>query len=132
MTDDVDRPPVVAMRGITKRFGSTRALRGVDLRVEVGEVHALLGRNGAGKSTLVSALSGYTPCDAGDLRIGDIEIKADGHDYATAIRSQIAHVQQTPRLFDQLTVAENLFIENEQVRNRWGFVDHGRVQDRAR
>src|ERR671920_1502830 len=127
MTDDRNRRPVVEMRGITKTFGSTRALRGVDLEVRPGEVHALLGRNGAGKSTLVSALSGYTPCDAGELRIGDIEIKADGHDYATAIRSQIAHVQQTPRLFDHLTVAENLFIENDQVRNRWGFVDQGKV-----
>src|SRR5918992_5829219 len=100
MTDEISRRPVVEMTGITKTYGSTRALRGVDLTVRPGEVHALLGRNGAGKSTLVSALSGYTPCDTGDVRIGDIEIKASGHDYAAAIRSQIAHVQQTPQLFN--------------------------------
>jgi ABC-type sugar transport system ATPase subunit len=132
MTDEVNGRPVVEMTGITKTFGSTRALRGVDLTVRQGEVHALLGRNGAGKSTLVSALSGYTPCDSGDLRIGDVEIKADGQDYAATIRSQIAHVQQTPQLFNQLTVAENLFVENEKVRNRWGFVDNKQVMDRAR
>ena len=57
MTAGASRP-IVEMRGITKTFGSTRALRGVDLAVMPGEVHALLGRNGAGKSTLVSALSG--------------------------------------------------------------------------
>ena len=132
MSEQVNHRPVVEMKGITKTFGSTRALRGVDLTVRPGEVHALLGRNGAGKSTLVSALSGYTPCDSGSLRIGDVEIKASGQEYAASIRAQIAHVQQTPQLFNQLTVAENLFIENDQVRNRWGFVDHGKVVDRAR
>jgi len=132
MHDDLSRTPVVEMRGITKTFGSTRALRGVDLEVRHGEVHALLGRNGAGKSTLVSALSGYTPCDSGTIRIGDVLVTCDGQEYAAGMRSQIAHVQQTPQLFDHLTVAENLFIENEQVRNRWGFVDQRRVLSRAR
>jgi ABC-type sugar transport system ATPase subunit len=131
MNDDLNRTPVVEMRGITKTFGSTRALRGVDLTVHAGEVHALLGRNGAGKSTLVSALSGYTPSDSGTIRIGDVTVTSDGQDYAAEIRAEIAHVQQTPQLFDHLTVAENLFVENEQVRNRWGFVDQKRVLSRA-
>lgn len=132
MDEKRNRNVVVEMHGITKTFGSTRALRGVDLHVEVGEVHALLGRNGAGKSTLVSALSGYTPCDAGTIRVGEATVTCDGQGYAAVIRSQIAHVQQTPQLFDHLTVAENLFIENEQVRNRWGFVDAKQVLSRAR
>jgi ABC-type sugar transport system ATPase subunit len=132
MNDELSGTPVVQMRGITKTFGSTRALRGVDLHVEAGEVHALLGRNGAGKSTLVSALSGYTPCDSGTIRVGDVTVTCEGQDYAVGIRSQIAHVQQTPQLFDHLTVAENLFIENDQVRNRWGFVDDKQMLRRAR
>lgn len=122
---------IVAMRNITKTYGSTRALRGVDFTVEKGEVHALLGRNGAGKSTLVSALSGFTPADSGHLRIGDTEVTANGQSYAANIRNDIAHVQQTPRLFNLLTVAENLFLESPSVRNRLGMVSHRQMQARA-
>ena len=128
MTSD---PAMVAMRNITKTFGSTRALRGVDFTVEKGEVHALLGRNGAGKSTLVSALSGFTPADSGDIRIGNTAVTADGQSYAARIRNDIAHVQQTPRLFNLLTVAENLFLESPSVRNRFGMVSHRKMQARA-
>ena len=125
------RRPIVQMRNIAKTFGSTRALRGVDLAVMHGEVHALLGRNGAGKSTLVSALSGFTPADSGTIRIADTIIEAKGQNYAATIRDVMAHVQQTPRLFDQLTVAENLFFENPIVRRRLGFVSHARMLARA-
>lgn len=126
-----NRKSIVEMRNITKTFGSTRALRGVDFTVERGEVHALLGRNGAGKSTLVSTLSGFTPADIGDIRIGETSIAANGQNYAALIRNDIAHVQQTPRLFDLLTVAENLFIENPAVRNRFGVVSHRKMTARA-
>jgi ABC-type sugar transport system ATPase subunit len=123
--------PIVEMRNIAKTFGSTRALRGVDFTVMQGEVHALLGRNGAGKSTLVSALSGFTPADSGTIRIADATIEVTGHNYASAIRSVMGHVQQTPRLFDQLTVAENLFVENPAVRKKFGFISHRLTLERA-
>jgi len=123
--------PIVEMRNIVKTFGSTRALRGVDFTVMHGEVHALLGRNGAGKSTLVSALSGFTPADSGAIRIADTAIEATGQNYAADIREVIAHVQQTPRLFDLLTVAENLFVENPIVRRKFGIVSHGLMVARA-
>lgn len=123
--------PIVEMTNIIKTFGSTRALRGVDFTVMPGEIHALLGRNGAGKSTLVSALSGFTPADEGTIRIADTELTAAGQSYAADIRNDIAHVQQTPRLFDQLTVAENLFIENPAVRSRWGAVSHRQMIEKA-
>lgn len=123
--------PIVEMTNIIKTFGSTRALRGVDFTVMPGEIHALLGRNGAGKSTLVSALSGFTPADGGAIRIADTQLTANGQSYAADIRGDIAHVQQTPRLFDQLTVAENLFIENPTVRSRWGAISHCRMIERA-
>lgn len=123
--------PIVEMRNITKTFGSTHALRGVDFTVKRGEVHALLGRNGAGKSTLVSALSGFTPADSGTIRISETGFEATGQSYAAFIRDDIAHVQQTPRLFDHLTVAENLFIENPIVRKSFGRVSHKSMQERA-
>lgn len=123
--------PIVEMRNIAKTYGSTRALRGVDFTVMHGEVHALLGRNGAGKSTLVSAMSGFRPADSGTIRIADTEVHANGQNYAATIRNAIAHVQQTPQLFNLLTVAENLFLENPSVRNQFGVVSHGQMLLRA-
>jgi len=123
---------VVEMRDIHKTFGPTRALKGVDLTVEQGEVHALLGRNGAGKSTLVSALSGFIPSDKGTIKVGDLEIVTGRGEYAAQLREKVAHVQQTPRLFDLLTVAENLFTGNTGVQNRFGFINHDEVVRRAK
>lgn len=122
---------IVEMYDIKKTFGSTHALRGVDFTVTRGEVHALLGRNGAGKSTLVSALSGFTPADSGKIRISETQFEANGQNYAASIHDDIAHVQQTPRLFDHLTVAENLLIENPIIRNKLGIISHNLMLDRA-
>lgn len=123
---------VIAMRDIRKTFGPTQALRGVDLTIRRGEVHALLGRNGAGKSTLVSALSGFVPSDSGTITLGNMTIETGQGEYAARIREHVAHVQQTPRLFNYLTVAENLFIQNEDVQNRWGLIRYGEMLRRAR
>ena len=122
-----EQRPIVEMRNIAKTFGSTRALRGVDFTLMRGEVHALLGRNGAGKSTLVSTMSGFTPADSGTIRIGDTKVTANTQSYAAKIREGIAHVQQTPQLFNLLTVAENLFLENSKVRGKFGTVSHART-----
>jgi len=122
-----DRRAIVEMRNIAKTFGSTRALRGVDFTVMRGEVHALLGRNGAGKSTLVSTISGFTPADSGTIRVADTVVTANAQNYAAKIREGIAHVQQTPQLFNLLTVAENLFLESPKVRGRFGAVSHART-----
>lgn len=128
----MDRPqPIVEMRSISKTFGSTKALRGVDFTVMHGEVHALLGRNGAGKSTLVSTMSGLVASDTGTIRIAKTQVSATGQPYAAKIRDDIAHVQQTPQLFNLLTVAENLFLENPLVQKRFGVVSHKRMMAEA-
>src|ERR1700722_2410096 len=61
---------LVEVTGIEKRFGTTRALRGVSLSLGTGQCLGLVGRNGAGKSTLVSILSGLAEPDAGEVRFG--------------------------------------------------------------
>lgn len=69
------------LRGIRKRFGATLALDGVDLELEPGEVHALIGENGAGKSTLLAIVAGEFPPDAGAMDV-------DGRTYAPASRAR--------------------------------------------
>jgi len=66
-------PPLLEMRGIVKSFPGVRALRGVDLALQPGEVLALLGENGAGKSTLMKVLGGAHRADAGSIAIGGQE-----------------------------------------------------------
>jgi simple sugar transport system ATP-binding protein len=61
---------LVEVSGVDKSFGTTRALRGVDLSIRAGQCLGLVGRNGAGKSTLVSILSGLAEPDAGTVRFG--------------------------------------------------------------
>ena len=111
---DHSTPPAIEAIGIEKRFGSTRALRGVDVSVPTGQCLGLVGRNGAGKSTLISILSGLTTADAG-------HVSFDGHPAPPikdldAWRDRIATVYQHSMVVAQLTVAENVFLGSPQTR----------------
>ena len=61
--------PVLEMRDVRKRFGSTQALDGVSMALYAGEIHALLGENGAGKSTLIKIMTGVNQPDTGEMLI---------------------------------------------------------------
>ena len=74
----VTDPLRLTMRAIHKHFGSTQALRGVELAVRAGEVHALVGENGAGKSTLMKILSGAERPDAGEMTLEGRAYAASG------------------------------------------------------
>ncbi len=105
------------MTGVRKSFGATRALDGVELTVQPGEVHALVGENGAGKSTLVKALSGVHAPDAGEMAI-------DGQPYRPADplearRAGVAMIYQELALAPHLSVAENVLLGVEPTRNGW-------------
>jgi len=107
---------VLRLRGISKSFGSVKALTDVDLDVAAGEVVALVGDNGAGKSTLVKILAGVYPQDAG-------EIELDGHtvsipDPSTSITLGIATVFQDLALCENLDVVSNLFLGREMSPRR--------------
>ncbi len=94
----------VVCRGVTKVYGRTRALAGVDLTFRVGEVTALLGANGAGKTTLLSILSTLLRPSAGEVRYGEA-----GHDEAaTSLRGEIGLVSHAALVYPQLSALENL------------------------
>lgn len=105
--------PLLVMRGVEKSFGSTRALRGVDLVVARGEVHALVGENGAGKSTLMKILSGALVPDRGSIEF-------DGSPYRVAdpleARSRgVAMIYQELSVALHLTVLQNVMLGREEA-----------------
>ena len=119
--------PVLTLTGVQKRYGGVRALRGVDLELQAGEVHAIVGENGAGKSTLIKIVSGAETADEGSIVIDGRELTAGST--TSALHAGIATVYQEPHLFGELTVAENLFIGREIRRH--GIVDRGAQRERV-
>ena len=97
------------MKNITKHFGGVKALTGVSLKVQKGEVHALIGENGAGKSTLMKVLSGAYQKDDGEILVDGVRIKINGP--KDAKEHGIAVIYQEFMLAPDLTVAENIFID---------------------
>ncbi|MBV9278623.1 MAG: sugar ABC transporter ATP-binding protein [Chloroflexi bacterium] len=97
---------LLAVRALAKSYGAVVALRSVDLSVEPGEIHALLGANGAGKSTLVKMLAGAIRPDAGTIAVGDRPVRLVSP--AVARRAGIAAVFQDPAVVPDLSVLQNL------------------------
>ena len=120
--------PAVELRGITKRFPGTLANDAVDLTVRQGEIHALMGENGAGKSTLMSVLYGMERADAGSVRIDGREVTFGSP--ADAMAAGLGMVHQSFKLFDSLTVAENVVYAAEP--RRFGLVDRAAARRRVR
>jgi ABC-2 type transport system ATP-binding protein len=96
--------PAIEAEGLGKTYGGRRVLAGVDLRVERGEVFALLGQNGAGKTTTVRILATLTRPDGGRARIGGSDVVADRHE----VRRRISLTGQYVALDELLTGEENL------------------------
>ncbi|MGC9328882.1 MAG: sugar ABC transporter ATP-binding protein, partial [Candidatus Hinthialibacter sp.] len=106
--------PLLHMNNIHKAFGATKALSGVDLTVESGQVHILVGENGAGKSTLMKILTGVHPADQG-------EIYYRGERFAAfhpkeALMAGIAMIYQEFNLATHLPVYSNIFLGHEILR----------------
>jgi len=102
------------LRGITKRFGALTANDHIDLTVEPGEIHCLLGENGAGKSTLMNVLYGLYQADDGEILLDDV-----AQDFAgpgDAMAAGIGMVHQHFMLIPVFTVAENVSLGHEQTR----------------
>ena len=116
---------VLEMKHIAKSFSGNKVLLDVDLTVEEGEVHALLGENGAGKSTLMKILGGIYTKDAGSILINGREVQI--HNVADARDNGISIIHQELMLARHMTIAENVFMGREQ-KKAGGFVDLARQE----
>ncbi|SDP50420.1 simple sugar transport system ATP-binding protein [Streptomyces sp. cf386] len=120
----------VELRGITKRFPGTLANDAVDLTVRRGEIHALMGENGAGKSTLMSVLYGMERADAGSIRIDGQTVESGFASPSDTMAAGLGMVHQSFKLFDSLSVAENVVYAAEP--RRFGLVDRAAARRRVR
>ena len=120
---------VLSMKEIDKRFAGVHALKGVDLELREGEIHALVGENGAGKSTLMKALTGIFPKDSGEIHyMGKLFNPRGPKD---ALDAGIAIVHQELNMMEHLSVAQNLFIGRETTKGRGWFLDEKAQNKRA-
>jgi ribose transport system ATP-binding protein len=123
----IEPTPLLRATDLHKRFGATQALRGVQLTLRAGEVHALLGENGAGKSTLLKILAGTQQADAGTLELGGERYAPETPQRAQALG--VAYVSQEPALCPDLSVAENIVLGS--LPGRFGLVDRAQQRQRA-
>ncbi len=111
--------PAIELRQVSKRFGSVIALNGIDMKVNPGEVHCLLGDNGAGKSTLIKLLSGvYQPT------VGEIIVNGQPVQFRSprdAAECGVATVFQDLGLIPLMSIARNFFLGREPVRGIFPF-----------
>lgn len=97
---------MLELEGIETGYGETRVVHGLDLRVQEGTVHALLGRNGVGKSTTLKSVIGHLPLSSGRITLSGVQISGRvSHDIA---RMGVAYVPETRDVFGALSVRENL------------------------
>jgi galactofuranose transport system ATP-binding protein len=119
--------PLLAMRGIGKRFPGVTALDGVDFRLHPGEVHALMGENGAGKSTLIKILTGVYDIDDGTIELGGEPVLFSGPKQAQ--HAGVSTVYQEINLCPNLSVAENIYIGREP--RRFGMISFRAMRAKA-
>jgi branched-chain amino acid transport system ATP-binding protein len=107
---------LLEVRGLAVRYGGIAALHGIDLRVDAGEIVALLGANGAGKTTTLRAISGLVAPAAGEIRFDGASL----HGVAAheIVRRGIGHAPEGRRVFTRMTVRENLEMGAYAIRSR--------------
>ena len=122
--------PALELIDISKSFPGVNALQEVTLRIQPGEVHALVGENGAGKSTLLKIMFGIEHKDAGEIRLAGQVVTPRSPSHAQHLGISLVH--QELQLIPELNAAQNIFLGREVSYPGWLFVNKGRSQAEAR
>lgn len=120
--------PLLNVKSVVKSFPGVRALKGVSLTLNAGEVLAVLGENGAGKSTLMKILAGIQTPDAGAIEVDGVA--AEIGSVQQALDLGIALIHQELNLADNLTVGANIYLGREP--RRFGLIDHRAIRRNSR
>lgn len=115
----------IELRNIHKAFGSNEVLKGVNLKLKSGEVHALMGENGAGKSTLMNILTGIHKQDQGSIFVDGREVNFKNP--VEAEQYGIAFIHQELNIWPNLTILENLFLMRS-ITNSFGILDFKKMR----
>ncbi len=118
----------IELHGISKAFPGIRALENVDLRLNSGEVHALMGENGAGKSTLIKVMTGALRGDEGEIRLDGRAVEVNSTGEARALG--ISAVYQEVNLVSLMSVVKNLTLGRQP--RRFGLISWRRAREGAR
>ena len=111
-------PAKIAATDIVKNYGAVEALRGVDLDVQAGEVHAVCGDNGAGKSTLIKVLAGVETPDSGEIRIDGEARRFDSP--TSALEAGVATIHQDLAVAPRMAIYQNIFMGAELTKRVLG------------
>jgi methyl-galactoside transport system ATP-binding protein/inositol transport system ATP-binding protein len=117
---------ILVMKDIVKTFPGVKALKGVQLNVKYGEIHALMGENGAGKSTLMKSLIGIHPPTSGQIYFEGNLI--ENYSTAEALKMGIAMIHQELSPVEHRSIMENIWLGREP-KNKLGLIDHKKMYE---
>lgn len=121
---------MLELQGVSKSFGSVRALNDVSLTFRPGEIHALLGENGAGKSTLIKIICGIYQADEGRVLLNGKRMNFES--FRDAIEHEISIVNQEIQVIPEFSIAENMFMDKYDRFTRAGVVQWKQIEEHAR
>ena len=107
--------PILKLENINKKMSEFFELKDINLELQEGEVHAILGENGSGKSTLMNIISGSIPLDSGSIYLSGSPVSI--HSSVDAKKLGITMTHQEPSLFEHFTIAENIFFDSSTFQN---------------
>ncbi len=119
---------MIEITRLVKSFGSLNVLKGMEMRVEKGEIFSILGKSGSGKSVTLKCIVGLVVPDAGDIVVDSVRVDADDRKSLAAVRKKIGYLFQGGALYDSMTILDNLIFNLSRHRK----MQRSEAADRSR